>query len=154
MPPRQSSSKAGSKLSAVDAICAYCGQTFKAKGLTQHQKFCKSRPIGASSQEFEERVRTEGLFGEYTVIQIASITYIHPCRPYNGNRTMFNGVIPLTPNLSNWSTGQREVITKLKSHFSNTNDSAPTRKFFLLHGMGGIGKTQTCLKFTEEMSDW
>ena len=72
----------------------------------------------------------------------------------NGNRTMFDGVIPLMPNLSNWSTGQREVITKLKSHFSNTNDSAPTRKFFLLHGMGGIGKTQICLKFIEEMSDW
>ena len=57
-----------------------------------------------------------------------------------GNRTMFDGVIPLMPNLSNWSTGKREVITKPKSHFSNTNDTAPTRKFFLLHGMGVLEK--------------
>ena len=71
-----------------------------------------------------------------------------------GNRTMSDGVIPLTPNPSNRFTGRTEVITRLKCHFSNTNDSALTRKFFLLHGMGGIGKTQICLKFVEEMSDW
>jgi len=49
--------------------------------------------------------------------------------------------------------GQREVIAKLKRHFFNTNDSQE-RKFFLLHGVGGIGKTQICLKFIEEMSNW
>ena len=73
---------------------------------------------------------------------------------HSGNRTTFDGVIPLTPNPSNRFTGQAEVITKLKSHFANTRDSAQKRKFFLLHGMGGIGKTQICLKFIEEMSDW
>ena len=71
-----------------------------------------------------------------------------------GNRTMSDGVIPLMPNPSSRFTGRTEVITKLKRHFSNTNDSAQKRKFFLLHGMGGIGKTQICLKFVEEMSDW
>ena len=72
---------------------------------------------------------------------------------HNGNRTTSDGVIPLMPNPSNRFTGQTEVITKLKTHFSNTNDSAQLRKFFLLHGMGGIGKTQICLKLIEEMSD-
>ena len=71
-----------------------------------------------------------------------------------GNRTTFDGVIPLMPNPSNRFTGRTEVIAKLVRHFFNTNDSARKRKFFLLYGMGGIGKTQICLKFVEEMSDW
>ena len=70
-----------------------------------------------------------------------------------GNRTTSDGVIPLMPNASNRFTGRTEVITKLKRHFSNTNHSTQKRKFFLLHGMGGIGKTQICLKFVEEMHD-
>ncbi|KIJ91579.1 hypothetical protein K443DRAFT_653835, partial [Laccaria amethystina LaAM-08-1] len=50
--------------------------------------------------------------------------------------------------------GRTEVIAKLKRHFfTNTKDSAQNRKFFLLYGMGGIGKTQICLKFVEEMFD-
>ena len=70
-----------------------------------------------------------------------------------GNRTMSDGVIPLVPNPSNRFTGRTEVIAELKGHFFNTNDTAQKRMFFLLYGMGGIGKTQICLKFVEEMSD-
>ena len=70
------------------------------------------------------------------------------------NRTTSDGVIPLMPNPSNRFTGRTEVIAKLERHFSNTNDSGQKRKFFLLYGMGGIGKTQICLKFVEGMSDW
>ncbi|KIK05032.1 hypothetical protein K443DRAFT_675499 [Laccaria amethystina LaAM-08-1] len=72
----------------------------------------------------------------------------------NSNRTTSDGVIPLMPNPSNRFTGRTEVTAKLKSHFfTNTIDSAQNRKFFLLYGMGGIGKTQICLKFVEEMYD-
>jgi Cdc6-like AAA superfamily ATPase len=72
----------------------------------------------------------------------------------NGSRTISDGVISLMPNPSNRFTGRTEVIAKLKEHFfPNTNDSAQNRKFFLLYGMGGIGKTQICLKFVEEMYD-
>ena len=70
-----------------------------------------------------------------------------------GIKTTSDGVIPLMPNPSNRFTGRTEVITKLKRHFFNTNDSVLRRKYFLLYGMGGIGKTQICLKFVEEMSD-
>ena len=67
---------------------------------------------------------------------------------------MSDGAIPLMPNPSNRFTGRTEVIAKLERHFSNTNDSAQKkRKFFLLYGMGGIGKTQICLKFVEG-TDW
>ena len=46
------------------------------------------------------------------------------------------------------------VIAKLKRHFFTSIDgAAQKRKFFLLYGMGGIGKTQICLKFVEEMDD-
>ena len=72
----------------------------------------------------------------------------------NGNRTTFDGVIPLTPNPSNRFTGRTKVVAKLKRHFfGRTNDAVKRRKFFLLYGMGGIGKTQICLKFLEDMSD-
>ena len=57
------------------------------------------------------------------------------------------------PNPSTRFTGRAEVIATLRKHFfTNTNDGVK-RKFFLLYGMGGIGKTQICLKFVEEMSD-
>ena len=72
----------------------------------------------------------------------------------HGNRKTFDGVIPLTPNPSNRFTGRTEVVAKLKRHFfGKTNDAVKKRKFFLLYGMGGIGKTQICLKFLEDMSD-
>ena len=71
-----------------------------------------------------------------------------------GNRMTSDAVIPLMPNPSNRFTGHTEAIAKLRKHFfTNTNDSAQKRKFFLLYGMGGIGKTQICLKFVEDMSD-
>ena len=72
---------------------------------------------------------------------------------HNSNRMMSDGVIPITPNPSNRFIGRIEVIAKLKRHFSNADGSARKRKVFLLHGMGGIGKTQICLKFVEDMSD-
>ena len=81
------------------------------------------------------------------------LSQMHTHNIINGNSTMSDGVIPLMPNPSNRFTGRTEVITKLKKHFSNTNNSVQKRKIFLLHGMGGIGKTQICLKFVEEMSD-
>ena len=72
----------------------------------------------------------------------------------NGYRMTSDGVIPLMPNPSNRFTGRTEVIAKLKRHFfTGTNDAVRKRKFFLLYGMGGIGKTQICLKFVEEMDD-
>jgi Holliday junction resolvasome RuvABC ATP-dependent DNA helicase subunit len=72
----------------------------------------------------------------------------------NDSRATSDGIIPLMPNPSSRFTGRTEVITKLKRQFSNANDLAQKRKCFVIHGMGGIGKTQICLKFIEEMSDW
>ncbi|KAF8156917.1 P-loop containing nucleoside triphosphate hydrolase protein, partial [Crassisporium funariophilum] len=55
------------------------------------------------------------------------------------------------PNSSTLFTGRKEVLEQLKVHFAPHVDRK--RRMFLLYGMGGIGKTQICLKFAEEMSD-
>ena len=63
--------------------------------------------------------------------------------------------IPVKPNSSLRFTGRTDVLAKLKEHFTATStDKLRRRKFFLLYGMGGIGKTQICLRFIEDMSDW
>src|ERR1700721_1987368 len=50
-------------------------------------------------------------------------------------------------------TGRRDYLTKLRAFFNAESDGPRRRKSFLLYGLGGIGKTQICLKFTEENSD-
>ena len=50
-------------------------------------------------------------------------------------------------------TGRRDYLTKLRDFFGAESDGPLRRKSFLLYGMGGIGKTQICLRFTEENSD-
>jgi len=62
-------------------------------------------------------------------------------------------VAPLKPNSSVFFTGREEILDRLKTHFGTRTATGgfKTRRLFLLYGMGGIGKTQICLKFTEEM---
>jgi Holliday junction resolvasome RuvABC ATP-dependent DNA helicase subunit len=58
------------------------------------------------------------------------------------------------PNSSLLFVGQKDVLDKLGKIFVDSDDSKLTsRQFCLLWGTGGIGKTQICLKFTEEISD-
>ena len=45
-------------------------------------------------------------------------------------------------------TGRSAYLQRLNNHF--VSNATEKRKSFLLHGMGGIGKTQICLKFTED----
>jgi DNA replication protein DnaC len=59
---------------------------------------------------------------------------------------------PMVPSSANF-TGRRDYLTQLRDYFSVKPDEPLRRKSFLLYGMGGIGKTQICLKFTEENSD-
>jgi DNA replication protein DnaC len=59
---------------------------------------------------------------------------------------------PRAPSSPNF-TGRRDYLMKLRDFFSAEFDGPLRRKSFLLYGMGGIGKTQICLRFTEENSD-
>ena len=72
----------------------------------------------------------------------------------DGNRATSDAAIPVKPDSSIRFTGRTDVLAKLKERFTTaSNDKLRRRKFFLLYGMGGIGKTQICLRFIEEMSD-
>jgi hypothetical protein len=59
---------------------------------------------------------------------------------------------PRGPPSTNF-TGRRDYLAKLRDYFSLKPYEPLLRKSFLLYGKGGIGKTQICLKFTEENSD-
>ena len=57
------------------------------------------------------------------------------------------------PNSSPIFTGRQDVLDKLGKIFTHQVTSGlMSRKSCLLWGMGGIGKTQICLKFIEEIS--
>ena len=72
----------------------------------------------------------------------------------DGNRATSDAAIPVKPNSSIRFTGRADILTKLKEHFTaESTDKVRHRKFFLLYGMGGIGKTQICLRAVEDMSD-
>ena len=58
------------------------------------------------------------------------------------------------PNSSSLFVGQKDVLDKLQKIFFHCADNrVMLRCSCLLWGTGGIGKTQICLKFIEEMSD-
>ena len=59
--------------------------------------------------------------------------------------------VPQRPNSSALFTGREDILERLKNHFVPQDEGDRCRKSFLLYGMGGIGKTQICLKFVEEM---
>ena len=40
----------------------------------------------------------------------------------------------------------------MKDHFAPQDEGDRCRKSLLLYGMGGIGKTQICLKFVEKVA--
>ncbi|KAF8639327.1 hypothetical protein AX17_001575 [Amanita inopinata Kibby_2008] len=54
-------------------------------------------------------------------------------------------------NPSPFFVGRENYLTTLKNHFiPPTAEGLPVRMSFLLHGMGGVGKTQICLKFIQD----
>lgn len=62
--------------------------------------------------------------------------------------------LPVSKKPTEFFTGCGTYLEKLKSHFLVHNKSASRkllpRKLLLLHGVGGVGKTQICLKFIQE----
>ena len=56
------------------------------------------------------------------------------------------------PNSSSLFVGRKDVLDKLQKIFTQLADGKlMSRRSCLLWGTGGIGKTQICLKFIEEM---
>ncbi len=53
---------------------------------------------------------------------------------------------------SPYFTGRQDILEKLDSFFTRRETVGPRREF-LLHGMGGVGKTDVALKFSEVFAD-
>ena len=90
------------------------------------------------------------------LIQVSAIKYLfwitggHP--QVSASSTSLK--VMVKPNPSTLFTGQKTYLDMLKQHFKpRVSGEQPSRHYFLLYGMGGIGKTQICLKFIEEVSN-
>ena len=84
------------------------------------------------------------------IIQIDCDTYVVNIHSAEGQ------TIPVLqpPNPSPFFTGRKDVLDKVGNiFFPRAAGSLIPRRSCLLWGMGGIGKTQICMKFIEEMSD-
>ena len=73
--------------------------------------------------------------------------------PANAGGEQINIPVVQKPNSSPFFTGRQDVLDKLEMIFTyQVANRRMMRCSCLLWGMGGIGKTQICLKFIEEMS--
>jgi len=102
-----------------------------------------------------------GTFASAQNVTIANSQLVDVCGNYIHNIIQINNpsvsaevMAPLPPvnHSSMMFTGRSACIQRLKDHF--VSNGMEKRKSFLLHGLGGIGKTQICLKFIEENEDF
>jgi hypothetical protein len=126
--------------------------------------------VVANNQQAQQSVSGFFANAQNTLITGGSFT-VSPCCSYMSDFSTNSGqnnvnilpantegvrvYIPVTqkPNSSPIFTGRRDVLDKLEEIFSLKDTNRPmSRHSCLLWGMGGIGKTQICLKFIEEMS--
>ncbi|KAF8804680.1 hypothetical protein BYT27DRAFT_7194296, partial [Phlegmacium glaucopus] len=95
-----------------------------------------------------------GLFVNAQNILITGSTINNVILPANTGEGQVNIPVTHKPNSSPIFTGRQDVLDKLGKIFVHRATSRlMSRRFCLLWGLGGIGKTQICLKFIEEMSD-
>ncbi|KAA6415805.1 MAG: hypothetical protein FRX48_00523 [Lasallia pustulata] len=63
------------------------------------------------------------------------------------------GTFKARPRPSAKFTGRKMYLDRLDSFFFTKTSPRHANRIFLLHGMGGAGKTQICLKFAEDRQD-
>lgn len=56
--------------------------------------------------------------------------------------------IPRNP--SSFFTVRQEICAQMRASCLVSNQHTPQQKRFVIHGLGGSGKTQLCLKFAED----
>jgi hypothetical protein len=83
------------------------------------------------------------------------VTYLtidpdHPAAGVLGQGQQPRASYKMMPPSSPFFTGRETYLDILRLHFSQQLGEIHARRYFLLHGMGGAGKTQICLKFIEQ----
>ncbi|KAF8347366.1 hypothetical protein F5887DRAFT_1281075 [Amanita rubescens] len=97
-----------------------------------------------------------GIFNAAQHVNVSGSTLISVGGNYfnNMNPSVSSDQVSSLPTLrlpSALFTGRSDHLQTLKEHFCNPSKE---RKYFLLHGMGGIGKTQICLQFIHQNKNW
>ena len=110
---------------------------------------CSTSAVFASAQNV---LITGGTFVSNNWTQVTAENYVVNNFFVNTGEAQMKIPVPQKPNSSLLFTGRKGVLDKLGMIFVDCMNNRP-RRSCLLWGMGGIGKTQICLKFTEEMSD-
>ncbi|KAF8878594.1 hypothetical protein CPB84DRAFT_1877892 [Gymnopilus junonius] len=101
--------------------------------------------VGRDQINVDQSVHTHNYYHNATAIQE---------RDTVSNPTTVGPKVSDAPNPSTLFQGRRTELDMLKDYFKPRRAGEPrSRRSFLLHGMGGIGKTQTCLKFIEEATN-
>lgn len=54
---------------------------------------------------------------------------------------------------SNFFTGRQEILQRLDSFFALRDTGGSPRREFILHGMGGVGKTEIAFKVSEALEE-
>ncbi|KAF8329215.1 hypothetical protein F5887DRAFT_1287803 [Amanita rubescens] len=93
--------------------------------------------------------------------QLPNSSFFHGAQNFSISNAQFTEIhvhpapvqspLPPLPPLKQSSTffvGRDEYLQRMKDHFSPHDEGK--RKSFLLYGLGGIGKTQICLRFLEQ----
>ena len=73
--------------------------------------------------------------------------YMHSAQMASGKRAL--------PRLSTVFTGRQDILQQLAQYLDPTKSSVVLKKqrIFVLHGLGGAGKTQIMAKFVDEFGD-
>ena len=113
--------------------------------VTDDEQFQQSRPVFFANSQ-----NTFITCGSFIVNNSGQLHIL----PSNTGGVCINIRVTPRPNSSPIFTGRQDVLDKLEKIFTHQVASRlMLRHSCLLWGMGGIGKTQICLKFIEVMAD-
>ncbi|KAJ7252003.1 hypothetical protein C8J57DRAFT_1723023 [Mycena rebaudengoi] len=112
------------------------------------KEFFKSTSIGDELARYKTRV--EQLRSDFMLISMAQLNSVAPLNA-NASVPVTQPLPPFVTNVcpppSRMFHGRRDILDKLHAYFSQ---DIGRRHISLLHGLGGAGKTQICLKFLDE----
>ena len=112
--------------------------------------FANAQNVLVTGGTFVSIIRSYGELFSHNFPQVTAQNYN---LPVNTSEAQMKTPVPQKLNPSPLFTGQKDVLDRLGRIFQVDHINNRPRRCCLLWGMGGIRKTQICLKFTEEMSD-